>query len=157
MVHIRINERDSNPNSHINFVSVLPMVDATLEDNARQLIRALAAQVKPVMKAHGFTVNSLEEVCIRLLSLSPSWISTLCSTSTTECLQGGTGTMGRRLVRTLRESPLESSTEHISAELVLKSASGSFVPVHWLMSTLCHEVSTLHDLRNRLIDATRRV
>jgi len=62
MVHIRINERETNPNPHINFVSVLPTADATLEDNARQLMRALAAQVKPIMKTHGFTVNSLEEV-----------------------------------------------------------------------------------------------
>jgi hypothetical protein len=64
MVHIRINEHEANPNPHVNFVSVLPMVDATLEDDARQLMRALAAQVRPVMKAHGFTVNSLEEVRI---------------------------------------------------------------------------------------------
>jgi hypothetical protein len=73
MVHVRINERETNPNPHINFVSVLPMVDATLEDNARQLIRALAAQVKPIMKTHGFTVNSLEEVRIQLFLLSPCW------------------------------------------------------------------------------------
>jgi hypothetical protein len=73
MVHVRINERETNPNPHINFVSVLPMVDATLEDNARQLIRALAAQVKPIMKTHGFTVNSLEEVRIQLRLLSPCW------------------------------------------------------------------------------------
>lgn len=64
MVHVRINEREVNPNPHVNFISVLPMVNATLEDDARQLMRALAAQVRPVMKAHGFTVNSLEEVCI---------------------------------------------------------------------------------------------
>jgi hypothetical protein len=58
MVHVRLNERESNPNPYINFISIL---DAEEED-ARQLIRALAAQVKPVMKTHGFTVNSLEEV-----------------------------------------------------------------------------------------------
>jgi hypothetical protein len=64
MVHVRINEREANPNPHFNFVSVLPMVDATLEDDARQLMRALVAQVRPIMKSHGFTVNSLEEVRI---------------------------------------------------------------------------------------------
>jgi hypothetical protein len=57
MVHVRLNELESNPNPYINFISVL---DA--EEDARQLIRALAAQVKPVMKTHGFTANSLEEV-----------------------------------------------------------------------------------------------
>ncbi|OAX43141.1 WLM-domain-containing protein [Rhizopogon vinicolor AM-OR11-026] len=105
MVHVRINEREANPNLHVNFVSVLPMVDATLEDNARQLIRALAAQVKPVMKAHGFTVNSLEEYEYNRVFAGRNW----------------------------------NNGETI--ELVLKSGSGSFVPIHWLMSTLCHELA----------------
>jgi hypothetical protein len=51
--------------------------------------------------------------------------------------------------------PFESYTEQIDAELVLKSASGSFVPIHWLMSTLCHEVSTLHVPRVGLINIGR--
>ena len=62
MVHLRINEREPNPNPHVNFISVLPMNDPTVQEAARQLLRALAAQVKPIMKAHGFVVNSLEEV-----------------------------------------------------------------------------------------------
>lgn len=74
---LRINEREANPNPHVNFISVLPMVDATLEDNARQLIRALAAQVKPIMKTHGFTVNSLEEVRIRCFCCSLHTMSSL--------------------------------------------------------------------------------
>ena len=62
MVHLRLNEREANPNPHINFISPLPAGDAAAEEEARQLLRALAAQVKPVMKAHGLTVNSFEEV-----------------------------------------------------------------------------------------------
>ena len=62
MVHLRINEREPNPNPHVNFIAVLPMRDCEVEEAARQLLRALAAQVKPIMKAHGFSVNSLEEV-----------------------------------------------------------------------------------------------
>ncbi|KAI0049739.1 WLM-domain-containing protein [Auriscalpium vulgare] len=58
MVHLRINENEANPNPHVNFISALPMAD---QEEARQLLRALAAQVKPVMKSHGLTVNSLEE------------------------------------------------------------------------------------------------
>ncbi|KAJ7650333.1 WLM domain-containing protein [Roridomyces roridus] len=61
MVHVRLNERETNPNPHCNFISALPAYDAANEEDARQLIRALAAQVRPVMKAHGFVVNSLEE------------------------------------------------------------------------------------------------
>lgn len=57
MVHLRLKERESNPNPNVNFITPLPDDN----DDARQLLRALAAQVRPVMKAHGFVVNSLEE------------------------------------------------------------------------------------------------
>lgn len=70
MVHTRINERESNPNPHVNFIQALPYGDNTEEESARQLLRALAAQVKPVMQAHGFEVNSLEEV--RMTSSIPT-------------------------------------------------------------------------------------
>lgn len=112
MVHVRINEHEANPNPHVNFVSVLPMVDATLEDDARQLMRALAAQVRPVMKTHGFTVNSLEEYEYNRVFAGRNW----------------------------------NNGETI--ELVLKSASGSFVPIHWLMSTLCHELAHIKHMNH---------
>jgi len=59
MVHHRLNEKETNPNPHINFICALNSGD---QEDARQLLRALAAQVRPVMKAHGFAVNSFEEV-----------------------------------------------------------------------------------------------
>ena len=62
MVHLRLNEHESNPNSHVNFITALSMPDPHEQEQARQLLRALAAQVRPIMKAHGFVVNSLEEV-----------------------------------------------------------------------------------------------
>ncbi|KAG7451134.1 WLM-domain-containing protein [Guyanagaster necrorhizus] len=58
MVHARFNDRDPNPNPHIDFITPLPGDD---QHDARQLLRALAAQVRPVMKAHGFVINSFEE------------------------------------------------------------------------------------------------
>ncbi|CAL1716689.1 unnamed protein product [Somion occarium] len=61
MVHVRLNEKEPNPNPHINFITPLPIGDSTAEEDARQLLRALAAQVKPVMRSHGFVVNSFEE------------------------------------------------------------------------------------------------
>ncbi|KAH9058358.1 WLM-domain-containing protein [Lactarius vividus] len=61
MVHLRLNENESNPNPHVNFITALPMADPRDQERARQLLRALAAQVKPIMKDHGFSVNSLEE------------------------------------------------------------------------------------------------
>lgn len=61
MVHVRLNAKEANPNPHINFITPLPMADATVEEDARQLLRALAAQVRPIMKANGFVVNSFEE------------------------------------------------------------------------------------------------
>lgn len=62
MVHHRRNEKETNPNLHINFITALRCVDAEDQESARQLLRALAAQVRPVMKSHGFEVNSFEEV-----------------------------------------------------------------------------------------------
>jgi len=62
MVYLRLNEKEPNPNPLINLITALPMSEARDTERARQLLRALAAQVRPVMKAHGFTVNSFEEV-----------------------------------------------------------------------------------------------
>ncbi|KAH7887774.1 WLM-domain-containing protein [Phlebopus sp. FC_14] len=75
MVHLRLNERESNPNPFVNFISVLPMADATAEGAAHQLLRGLAAQVKPVMKAHGFAVNSLEEYEYNRVFAGRNWNS----------------------------------------------------------------------------------
>ncbi|KAG6813909.1 hypothetical protein H0H92_005758 [Tricholoma furcatifolium] len=61
MVHHRFNEKETNPNPYINFITSLPCIDGSEQESARQLLRALAAQVRPIMKSHGFTVNSLEE------------------------------------------------------------------------------------------------
>lgn len=60
MVHLRLHETESNPNPMINFISSLSVFRNS--EDARELLRALAAQVRPVMKQHGFTVNSFEEV-----------------------------------------------------------------------------------------------
>lgn len=67
MVHVRLNEKETNPNPHINFITPLNMMDPQAEEEARQLLRALAAQVRPIMKAEGFVVNSFEEVSGRCL------------------------------------------------------------------------------------------
>lgn len=75
MVHLRINEREPNPNPHVNFIAVLQVGDPTVEEAARQLLRALAAQVKPIMKAHGFVVNSLEEVRFMLRDDGELWLA----------------------------------------------------------------------------------
>lgn len=61
MVHAKYNEKEVNPNPAINFITSL-RDEPTRQEEARQLLRALAAQVKPLMKRHGFQVNSLEEV-----------------------------------------------------------------------------------------------
>ncbi|KAI6151961.1 WLM-domain-containing protein [Pisolithus tinctorius] len=112
MVHIRINEKTANPNPYVNFVSVLPVGDATTEDQARQILQALAAQVKPIMKEHGFTVNSLEEYEFNHVFSGRNW----------------------------------NNGETI--ELVLRGANGSFLPVHWLMSTLCHELAHIKHMNH---------
>jgi hypothetical protein len=61
MVHLRLNTKESNPNEFINFIIPLPDATQAGTESARELLRALAAQVKPVMKTHGFKINSFEE------------------------------------------------------------------------------------------------
>jgi hypothetical protein len=61
MVHLRVNEREVHPNPHINYITPLTCADLQSQEDARQLLCALAAQVKPVMKSHGLSINSLEE------------------------------------------------------------------------------------------------
>ncbi|KAG8864774.1 hypothetical protein FRB96_003360 [Tulasnella sp. 330] len=63
MVHLRLNEKESRPNEYVNFITQIPRADGyePSGEDAKELLCALAAQVKPLMKDHGFTVNSLEE------------------------------------------------------------------------------------------------
>ncbi|KAJ3815123.1 WLM domain-containing protein [Lentinula lateritia] len=72
MVHSRFNEKETSPNPHINFITSLPAEDS---EDARQLLRALAAQVRPIMKAHGLTVNSLEEYEFNAVFAGRNWES----------------------------------------------------------------------------------
>ncbi|KAJ1023235.1 hypothetical protein NDA16_003388 [Ustilago loliicola] len=59
MVHLRLNDPDTSRNKHINYITALPQyVDS---EQARHRLLQLAAQVQPVMKKHGFQINSLEE------------------------------------------------------------------------------------------------
>ncbi|EIN09688.1 WLM-domain-containing protein [Punctularia strigosozonata HHB-11173 SS5] len=51
----------SNPTPCIGSTNPLPSTTLTSEDDARRLIRALVAQVEPVMRAHGLVVNDLAE------------------------------------------------------------------------------------------------
>ncbi|KAL1679005.1 WLM domain-containing protein [Schizophyllum commune] len=73
MVHLRLNERETNPNPHINFISALHARSEEDRESARQLLLALAAQVRPVMKDHGFAVNSLEEYEHNKVFLGRNW------------------------------------------------------------------------------------
>ncbi|KAH9959631.1 WLM-domain-containing protein [Russula dissimulans] len=72
MVHLRLNENEPNPNPHVNFITALP-ADPQEQERARQLLRALAAQVKPIMRAHGFAVNSLEEYEYNTVFAGRNW------------------------------------------------------------------------------------
>ncbi len=76
MVHVRLNEKEANPNQHVNFITALPCPNAQNQEDARQYLRALAAQVRPIMKDHGLTVNSLEEGRLYLLVNSQDLLKT---------------------------------------------------------------------------------
>ncbi|KAI0342765.1 WLM-domain-containing protein [Trametopsis cervina] len=73
MALARLNEREANPNPYISFISALPVRDASAQEDSRQLLRALAAQVKPLMRAHGFIVTNLEEYQFNEVFAGRNW------------------------------------------------------------------------------------
>ncbi|KAG8839780.1 hypothetical protein FRB91_006796 [Serendipita sp. 411] len=72
MVHHRFNTKEANPNPHINFITSLNAEGAPMEA-ARETLRALAAQVRPVMKKHRLEINSLEEYEHNNVFLGRNW------------------------------------------------------------------------------------
>ncbi|TIB68672.1 WLM-domain-containing protein [Wallemia mellicola] len=67
---LRINEKEANPNPHINFTTALP---SAKQSEARELLRSLAAQVRPVMKSEGLKVNSFEEYEFNQVFAGRNW------------------------------------------------------------------------------------
>ncbi|ELU40748.1 WLM domain-containing protein [Rhizoctonia solani AG-1 IA] len=66
----RFNTKTTSPNPYFNFITALPphinAPNLPSQDDAKALLQALAAQVRPLCKKHGFNVNSFEEVCHNL-------------------------------------------------------------------------------------------
>ncbi|KAH7341715.1 WLM domain-containing protein [Rhizoctonia solani] len=73
----RLNTKTSSPNPYFNFITVLPsFINAPgipSQDEAQKLLQALAAQVRPVCKKHGFNVNSFEEYEYNTVFLGRNW------------------------------------------------------------------------------------
>ncbi|KAL4252307.1 DNA-dependent metalloprotease WSS1-like protein [Abortiporus biennis] len=112
MVHVRLNEKESNPNPFVNFITALPVGNADMEERSRQLLRAMAAQVKPIMKSHGFVVNSFEEYEYNKVFAGRNW------------------------------------NNGETVEVVLRGASGTYLPTSWLMSTFCHELAHIKHMNH---------
>ncbi|TIA91649.1 hypothetical protein E3P99_01044 [Wallemia hederae] len=68
---LRINEKEANPNPHINFTTALQSRRNHTE--ARELLRSLAAQVRPMMKSEGLKVNSFEEYEFNQVFAGRNW------------------------------------------------------------------------------------
>lgn len=70
MSHLRLNAKSTSPNPYFNFITALPSFlnapGLPSQQNAKELLDALAAQVRPICKKHGFAVNSFEEVSHKL-------------------------------------------------------------------------------------------
>ncbi|KAF5327560.1 hypothetical protein D9619_004824 [Psilocybe cf. subviscida] len=133
MVHLRLNETETNPNPHINFITALPDDLLGEQEEARQLLRALAAQVRPVMKVHGFVVNSFEEV----RSLLWEWLRKTLIRRVYQQYEYNNVFAGRNWNN--GETDRSSQPKCRASELVLRRADGAFYPIYWLMGTLCHE------------------
>ncbi|CAE6500453.1 unnamed protein product [Rhizoctonia solani] len=73
----RFNTKTSSPNPYFNFITVLPSYtnapNLPVQDDAQKLLEALAAQVRPLCKKHGFNVNSFEEYEYNTVFLGRNW------------------------------------------------------------------------------------
>ncbi|KAF8313511.1 WLM domain-containing protein [Cantharellus anzutake] len=123
MVHLRLNEKQSSPNPFINFITALPYSGADEDSAAKSLLCALAAQVKPVMRAHGLTINSLEEYEVAL---------------------------GNMLVIKVNVNLYQRRNWNAgeTIELVLRKPNGEFWPVEYLLGVLCHELSHIKHMHH---------
>lgn len=59
MVHLRLNDPNTSRNPYINFITSLDRYPNHAD--ALSILQRLAALFKPIMKAHGLQINSLEE------------------------------------------------------------------------------------------------
>ncbi|KAI0091188.1 WLM domain-containing protein [Irpex rosettiformis] len=121
MAYARFNEREANPNPHVSFITARSGHDPADEENARQLLRALAAQVRPVMKGHGLVVNNLQEYQYNDVFLGRNWNS------------------GERVGESLSSAIVK---------IVLRGRSGRFQPISWLLGTLCHELAHIKHMNH---------
>jgi hypothetical protein len=64
MVFQRYNVTETNPNPHVNFISELKEYEEPSRQAAVNILRALAAQVRPIMKKHGYAGSSLNSFYI---------------------------------------------------------------------------------------------
>lgn len=108
MVHLRLNERDTQRNPHINFVRALP---GPVEQEAEQRLQQIAALFKPIMAEYGFALNSLEEFPYNREFAGRNW----------------------------------NAGETI--ELVLRTASGGWVPFLAVAHVMAHELAHIKHVR----------
>ncbi|KAF8604271.1 WLM-domain-containing protein [Ceratobasidium sp. AG-I] len=77
MSHLRLNAKTTSPNPYFNFITALPSFlnapGLPSQQNAKELLDALAAQVRPICKKHGFNVNSFEEYEHNSVFLGRNW------------------------------------------------------------------------------------
>ncbi|CEH18225.1 Protein involved in sister chromatid separation and/or segregation [Ceraceosorus bombacis] len=59
-IHTRLNDPDTQRNPYINFVEALPQTDGS-EHEALERLQNVCAMLKPLMREHGFKVNTLQE------------------------------------------------------------------------------------------------
>ncbi|KAG8707837.1 hypothetical protein FRC11_007095 [Ceratobasidium sp. 423] len=130
----RFNTKTSSPNPYFNFITALPSYinapNLPTQDDAQDLLQALAAQVRPLCKKHGFNVNSFEEYEYNTVFLGRNW--------------NAGETIGRfKFVAQTNKDQCESFPE-----IVLRRSNGSFHNIQHLIQVVCHELAHIKHMNH---------
>ncbi|OWZ27687.1 hypothetical protein C347_06114 [Cryptococcus neoformans AD2-60a] len=125
---LRLNERQANPNPYVVFIrSLQNKADHT---DAEDILRAVAAQMRTIMKERFMQIGTLEEAEFNRVVSQP---------------RQTTGGLGKT---DAAQFAGRNWNHGQSIELVLRGPSGRFLPMPYIISVMCHEMAHIEQMNH---------